>query len=341
MSPIKQLLSRHGLAVQPNGAIVRLVGTGGLSGAELWRFPSRLGWLLIRGWPPEVTAQRVQTIHGWLARLRHLPFLACPIPSQDGSTLHIDRSGRCWELMPWLPGSASLQSPTSGQAASALDAVGQVHRELALEGSVRVSSGAHARIEFLNALQAREMREFEAELSRRPPDDNPEGFESLARVWVKCSPLKISRALEMLRRQSRRAVWVQPCLRDLRPEHLLFEGDRLSGLVDYGAMDAEAPETDLARLLPAWIGNDPALQRHACLAYQSANPGHVLDEPLLAAFSAANSVLIGGQWMRWILLQRRSFSDPAAHLLGIRLSLRLMEQPIDIFLEPLAIRRPD
>ena len=37
-----------------------------------------------------------------------------------------------------------------------------------------------------------------------------------------------------------RSFRLQPCLRDARPEHFLFEGDRLTGLVDFGAMGVDS-----------------------------------------------------------------------------------------------------
>ena len=342
MSPIQQLLCRHGPIVQPNGPIHRLERTGGLSGAELWSYPSRSGRLVIRGWPPGVSAPRVQTIHHWLNRLRPLPFLAQPIPGRDGATVHIDRSGRCWELAPWLAGRPSLQpTPSTGQVVSALDAVGKVHEGLMELGSLRPSPGLQARVDFLQSLTARECRDYDAALSLLPREDDRSGFQALARAWIQRASPRIALALASLRHHTHRSVWTQPCLRDLRPEHLLFEGERLTGLVDYGAMDQEAPEADLARLLPAWIGDHPAIQREARLAYQSSNPGHVLDEALMAAFAQANSVLIGAHWLRWILLERRRFDDPAAPVVGLRLSLRLMEEETPDLPERPLFRRPD
>ena len=66
-----------------------------------------------------------------------------------------------------------------------------------------------------------------------------------------------------LEQSADRIIRVQPCLRDARPEHFLFEGDRLSGLVDYGAMGVDSVAGDLARLWASgWTAiQPPAAQR--------------------------------------------------------------------------------
>ena len=56
-------------------------------------------------------------------------------------------------------------------------------------------------------------------------------------------------------------IRLQPALRDARPEHFLFEDDRLSGLVDFGAMGVESVAADLARLIGEWFDGDPDARR--------------------------------------------------------------------------------
>jgi Ser/Thr protein kinase RdoA (MazF antagonist) len=44
-------------------------------------------------------------------------------------------------------------------------------------------------------------------------------------------------------------VRCQPCLRDLRGDHVLFTDDQVTGIIDFGAMAVDHPAVDLARLL--------------------------------------------------------------------------------------------
>ena len=65
---------------------------------------------------------------------------------------------------------------------------------------------------------------------------------------------------------------LQPCLRDARPEHFLFEGDRVSGLVNFGAMGVDCVAGDLARLIGEWLDGDPTARAEALAAYERIRP---------------------------------------------------------------------
>src|SRR5262249_8929486 len=59
-----------------------------------------------------------------------------------------------------------------------------------------------------------------------------------------------------------RHTWpLQPCLCDVWHDHLLFEGDRLTGLVDYGAVKLDHVAVDLARLLGSLLDDDESSWR--------------------------------------------------------------------------------
>ena len=52
---------------------------------------------------------------------------------------------------------------------------------------------------------------------------------------------------------------LHPCIRDLRGEHVLYVGEHVTGIVDYGAMDIDSPALDLARLLGDLVGENEQL----------------------------------------------------------------------------------
>ena len=52
---------------------------------------------------------------------------------------------------------------------------------------------------------------------------------------------------------------LQRCIRDLRRDHLLFQGDQLSGIVDFDAMGVDNVSADVARLLADW---SPTIRSH-------------------------------------------------------------------------------
>jgi homoserine kinase type II len=70
-------------------------------------------------------------------------------------------------------------------------------------------------------------------------------------------------------------VPLQPCLVDVWPDHVRFTGDRVTGLIDFGAVQDDHVAADLARLFAGFPGPDslPA----ALAAYRAA--GGRLGEP--------------------------------------------------------------
>jgi homoserine kinase type II len=104
--------------------------------------------------------------------------------------------------------------------------------------------------------------------------------------------------IRSLERWEQALVRVQPCLRDLRGEHVLFDKTDVVGIVDYGAMAEDHPAVDLARLLGdfAWQ-ND----RHFSAGLQSYRAaGGQLDAPDNFVQQLAHSGDLGSAiiWLR-------------------------------------------
>ena len=71
-------------------------------------------------------------------------------------------------------------------------------------------------------------------------------------------------------------VAVQPCVRDLRGDHVLFRAGEVTGIVDFGALASDYPGIDLARLLGDFADDESSF-RAGLKAYRDA--GGKLDEP--------------------------------------------------------------
>src|SRR5207237_4695271 len=65
---------------------------------------------------------------------------------------------------------------------------------------------------------------------------------------------------------------VQPCLCDVWHDHVLFTGDDVTGLIDYGAVKEDNVAADLARLLGSLVGDDRALYEMGLDAYAAVRP---------------------------------------------------------------------
>ena len=55
--------------------------------------------------------------------------------------------------------------------------------------------------------------------------------------------------LSELKSAAEKPVATHPVLRDVWSDHVLFEGARVTGIIDYGALRMDEPAADLARLL--------------------------------------------------------------------------------------------
>ncbi|HEY2154142.1 MAG TPA: phosphotransferase, partial [Isosphaeraceae bacterium] len=111
------------------------------------------------------------------------------------------------------------------------------------------------------------------------PDPNPTPGSSIsdplaepALRWIALARDGLPSLVAQLRREASSAIPLQPVIRDARPAHFLFTGDRLTGLVDFGAMGLESPAADLARLIGEWIGPDLAGRSAALDAYTAVRP---------------------------------------------------------------------
>ncbi len=65
------------------------------------------------------------------------------------------------------------------------------------------------------------------------------------------------------------AAPLQPCIRDVWHDHVLFVGDDVSGLVDFGAMQPDSVAADIARLLGSLAGDDRQAWTIGLAAYES------------------------------------------------------------------------
>ena len=99
----------------------------------------------------------------------------------------------------------------------------------------------------------------------------------------------------------------------LAPSISCSKDDRLSGLVDFGAMGVESVAGDLARSWRRWLDGDSAGSASKPLAtYERVRPLDCTESGLIAVFEAGTALLIGERWVRWHYCENRSFDDPQA-----------------------------
>jgi homoserine kinase type II len=145
--------------------------------------------------------------------------------------------------------------------------------------------------------------------------------------WITLARRGLPAVVARLRHEAPLIARLQPVLRDPRPEHFLFEGDRLTGLVDFGAMGVDSPSVDLARLLNEWAGADPFARAEALDAYGAIRPLDSTEAARIEVFAESAAWLGPARWIRWHYLEDRRFDDPDAVRIGLDRTLgRLLER---------------
>ncbi len=322
---LRAVLNAYPALLRPTGPILSLGNAGGASGANLWRFPSQAGPLVARLWPPDGPgASHLARVHGWLAEAASasLDFVPIPLATVQGRTIQ-ERGGRLWELTPWKSGRAELSRPPSiARLKAGFAALAAIHQAWGHHRADKPSPGLIRRARELESLVGGGFASLRTAIDASPL--NP--LRDLATRWWEAARSRAALERRRLGDLATRPRIVQPCLRDARADHFLFENDHLSGLIDFGAADFETPAADLSRLLGDWVGTEPIARAEALSAYAAIRRPVPEELALLDAFGRPAAILAGAHWAFWHFLEHRAFDDPDAVGRGLRRSLERMAE---------------
>jgi homoserine kinase type II len=104
-------------------------------------------------------------------------------------------------------------------------------------------------------------------------------------------------------------VPLQPCLGDLWHDHVLFDGDTVTGLIDYGAARLDHVAVDLARLLGSLAGDESNLRAAGLTAYRRVRPLSPDEEALVTVLDRTGTILGAANWLLWLYREGRVFED--------------------------------
>jgi homoserine kinase type II len=109
-------------------------------------------------------------------------------------------------------------------------------------------------------------------------------------------------------------VPLQPCIRDIWHDHVLFRGSEVTGLIDFGSLRVESVAADVARLMGSLVGDDVRRWQLGLEAYAAVRRMSDDELQLMKAFDLSTVLMAGLNWLDWIYRQRRQFSDRQAVL---------------------------
>ncbi|MFO0870127.1 MAG: phosphotransferase [Pirellulales bacterium] len=288
------------------------LGRAGFSGADVWQVASARGRFAVRRWPPgQPNPPRRAWLHRFLRFVRDcgLDVIAAPLKTRSGATF-VERGGRSWEVAPWLPGVADFHAaPSAARLAAAASTLAHFH-ELASRfppGPARgPSPGLADRSALLQHLLHGEADRLREAVLRHSA---AHVLAPVALRLLDLFPQAVPRVAAELARVAATPVPLFPCLRDIWHDHVLFTGDRVTGLIDYGALRTDTAAGDVARLLGSLVGDDPAGWQAGCAAYASRRAWAPGEQELLTAFDQSAVLLAGLQWVRWVFVDEIHFGD--------------------------------
>jgi Ser/Thr protein kinase RdoA (MazF antagonist) len=288
--------------------------TGGFSGARLWRLSTPRGTLCLRRWPPgHPDHQRLEFIQAVLWHVDQEGFHLVPLPLETrhhhGYVLY---ASHLWELTPWLPGTADYrQRPSAARLEGALSGLARFHRAAATfplpDSGPVFSPGILERRARLEELLAGRVDALRSATSNGDWPELASRGRDLLRLFASAAPAVLS----LLESAAQLRVGLQPCIRDIWHAHVLFIGDDVSGIVDFGAMRPENVAADVARLLGSLACDKSSDWEHGLVAYQEIRRLSEDELRLVTAFDRSTVLMGGLQWLEWVYLEERVFAYPA------------------------------
>ena len=128
---------------------------------------------------------------------------------------------------------------------------------------------------------------------------------------------------------------LQICIKDIWHDHILFDGQRVGGIVDFGAMNIDTVASDLARLLGSLVGDSTVVPttfnadsgidggtggdgestdswQLGLAAYHCVRPLSDGERRAVQVWDRANVLLSGLQWLSWVFIDGREFENRPA-----------------------------
>ena len=263
----------------------------------------------------------------------------------------VSHDGHLWELAPWLPGEADFRrNPSAARLTAAMQALAHLHLAMAdyqpnpqAQHTLNCgplnyapSPGLAARLAQLRELLSGAAETVPGTVSVSLIRSHLTAIRESVPGTV--SPTLLSAAHEILDHFARlapdlerqlaanvdRPVSLQPALRDIHAEPVLFVGDQVTGIIDFGAMRFETVAGDVARLLGSLVTSDPAGWQAGLAAYEAVRPLSDTERELVPLFDQSGLLLGAMNWLKWLFVEGRQFSDLArVHERLLRLLVQL------------------
>ncbi len=303
----------------------------GFSGGRVYQAWTPIGCYALKQYPANCSVSRLREIHAMqlyaAGRLKIVPNLCVchehrewlrPPVSHGPASQTLLPSGEYWfDCSQWLPGSpisidAALgdQDQVNEWVAAGAAAIAELHLAIQPLGSHHAPAPAwierqHRFLELQDQLPAA------IAAARRLASERPHSpWQAAADRIEHWRTEGLQATLLALRNGTMTAVPIQWVMRDIHREHMLFQADSVSGLIDFDAARPDTVAVDLAR----WAGSfiDLGLEKtriwnSVWRGYQAVRPISACEQQLASAMEETSWHLRLANWMVWVAVEQRTF----------------------------------
>jgi len=294
---------------------------GGFSGAFVFRIECGEGLFAMRGWPVGADQRRLNSLHLILVHVAEsgVP-VAVPLRGVDGLRLQW-HAERWWQIEPWLSGEANYRSsPTRAKLNAAMTALAGFHAAASTFEGVEKHDEWFGGRTFGVAPSVRDRRQLVEQrllndgttaLRHRISRSDAGSFIDLAEKVLFHVDLLKDTIYRELRRGESLEVPLLPVLRDVWHDHVLFTGDRVTGLIDPAACRRDTVATDLSRLLGSFCGDDREQWQDAITSYARHRPLDENELNLIPILDRSGVLLSATNWLRRHYVDNVDCNTPA------------------------------
>ena len=286
--------------------LTRLGNAGGFSGAAIWRVAGDVHDWCLKALQVNADLGRhgqVAALLRWTRHDRHLDYVPRP-------RFVSEIAGRVWEMVEWMPGTADFHAnPSDERLRAACVALARLHRAWEQYPGRRTDTwpcpGVVRRLQVAHDFLKLVAGGWRSALAADPIAPWAERAWAIVRRGVPA-------AIQELEPWCRASVPVHSCICDVWHDHVLFIGDRVTGLIDYGGVKLDNVAADLARLLGSLVGNDTRAFARGLAAYEQIRPLSADERNLVPVLDRTGVVLGIANWLRWLYFDGRVYEDRVA-----------------------------
>ncbi|HUG17344.1 MAG TPA: phosphotransferase [Planctomycetaceae bacterium] len=280
----------------------------GFSGAIVYRLDVQGEHFALREWrKDQIPVERLQGLHGLLRFVfdRGITQVSVPVPTTKHQTFH-QRYGVFRQIEPWMPGRADFrEDPSDEKLRSAMRTLARFHlaaNEFAADSECSEWFSVQREARSPTIGERLERLEYSLSYSGDPfllrqIDQIPVsvGIKSALHAVLSALETHGPSVREELQSLHSSKFRLQPSLRDVWHDHILFEGDEVTGLIDPSACRSENPVIDLSRLLVSFDVSDRT--GFALDVYEQLRPLTPDEHRLRRVFDRSQFVLGGVTWI--------------------------------------------